>query len=72
LAKAETISIASVLLLDAWITQVGMPNGIVPEHYCEKVFLNILKKCDRFKTHISGTPNYFERFHEYIRQQITS
>lgn len=65
-AKAETISLASVMLLHKWNVDVGIPNNISSDYYLNSVFFSLLKKCDAFKTHISGEDNFFVRFSGYI------
>ena len=62
IAKAETIAAASIVLLCKWEQDVGKPNGIADDIYLNKMFFNILDKCNRFKTHISGSSNFFENF----------
>lgn len=65
-AKAETISLASLMLLHKWNIDVGIPNNLSNDYYLNTVFFSLLRKCDGFKTHISGNDNFFDRFYDYI------
>jgi hypothetical protein len=65
-SNAETISFASVMLLHKWNIDVGIPNNLSTDYYLNTVFFSLLKKCDNFKTHISGHDNFFSRFNDYV------
>lgn len=65
-SNAETISFAAVMLLHKWNIDVGIPNNLSTDYYLNTVFFSLLKKCDNFKTHISGHDNFFSRFNDYI------
>jgi hypothetical protein len=61
-AKAETVCLASLLLMFRWQLEIGMPQSIVDEAYLRKIFFRIIDKSNKFKAHISSNQNFFEQF----------
>lgn len=61
-AKAETISMATAVLLHRWDDAIGKTLQTSDDFYLNKVFFSILEKCDRYKTHIATTSNFFTEF----------
>lgn len=70
-SKAETISIATIVLLKKWNYQIGEPNGLSNDIYLNKIFFSILDKCDGFKVHLKSNPNFFDRFNEHLIKNFT-
>ena len=70
-SKAETISIATIILLKKWNYQIGEPSGLSNDIYLNKIFFSILDKCDGFKVHLKSNPNFFNKFNEYLIKTIT-
>jgi len=64
--KAEIVCFASLLLLENWRTEVGNVSGLSDEGYLKKMFFDIIAECDRYKTHVSGKPNLFERYNKIL------
>jgi hypothetical protein len=64
--KAEVICFASLLLLEKWRTEVGDDTGLSDEGYLKKIFFDIIAECDKYKTHVSGKPNLFERYNAIL------
>ena len=65
-AKAENIAFAVVMLLNKWRIDVGKPLGMADDYYLNTVFFSLLGKCDKFKSHGSGVPNFFQCYYQYI------
>jgi hypothetical protein len=65
-SNAETISVASLLLLYRWQLETGVPYRIANEEYLNKIFFKIVDKCDKFKTHTSSDLNFFEKFYNKL------
>jgi hypothetical protein len=70
-AKAETISIATILVLEKWNTLVNIPNQIADSDYIKEIFFRIIDKCDGFKLHLDSTQNFFARFYTYLENGFT-
>ena len=69
-AKAETICLASLLILFRWELEIGKPNVIADNEYMNKTFFRIIVKCDKLKTHTSGKPNFFEKFYNHLDNKL--
>lgn len=67
-AKSEKIALAAILLLRRWCDDVGEKLGLSNDLYLNKVFFEILTICDGFKTHISGNPNFFDRYFSFLEE----
>lgn len=65
-AKPETVSLATIILLSKWENEIGTPLGIVDNKYLNHMFFRILEKCNKFKTNVSGRPNFFKLFYENL------
>lgn len=69
-AKAEVISMATTVLLHRWDDAIGKKLQTRNDYYLNKVFFSILEKCDRNKTHISSSSNFFTEFHTYLSNYV--
>jgi hypothetical protein len=69
-SKAETVCLATILLLFRWQLEIGTPNGIADEVYLNKIFFRIIDKCDKYKTHVSTSQNFFEKFYSHLKNTI--
>lgn len=69
-AKAETIFMASAILLHKWNDAIGKTLQTSDDHYLNSVFFSLLQKCDAYKTHISSTTNFFTEFFNYLSDYI--
>ena len=67
-SKAETISVASIVLLKKWNYLIGEPKNLSNDIYLNKIFFSILVKCDGLKTHIKTGSNFFEKFSNHINK----
>jgi hypothetical protein len=65
-AKAETVCLASLLLMFRWQLETGIPNRIINEIQLNSVFFKIIDKCTKFKTHVSANENFFDEFYKHI------
>lgn len=69
-AKAETISIATILLLEKWNSHVNIPNQLADSDYIRDIFFRILDKCDGYKLHLDSTENFFGRFYTFLEKGL--
>lgn len=69
-AKAETIFMASSILLHKWNDAIGQTLQTSDDYYLNSVFFSILQKCDGYKTHISGASNFFTEYFSYLSDYI--
>jgi hypothetical protein len=69
-AKAETIFMASALLLHTWDDAIGKTLQTRDDHYLNSVFFSLMEKCDGYKTHISSTSNFFTEYFNYLSNYI--
>lgn len=67
--KAESMSMSAVLFMLKWFGHVGLPNKIADEVYLKKTFFEILYRCSKFKTHLSGGPNFFDQFYSTLSEK---
>jgi hypothetical protein len=67
-AKPETIFFASIMILSKWEDEVGTPNNISDDVYMNTMFFRLLSKCDKFKTHLTGGPNFFARLYSHLNK----
>ncbi|HEY5391248.1 MAG TPA: hypothetical protein VIJ57_03950 [Hanamia sp.] len=65
-SNAETVCLASLLLLFRWQLETGIPFSITDEAHLNRIFFRIIDKCDKFKTHISSNQNFFIKFYAYL------
>lgn len=65
-AKAETIFLASVIMLSVWEDETGRPNNLSDDVYMNTMFFRLLTKCDKYKTHVSNSPNFFSRLTQHL------
>lgn len=65
-AKAETIAIASIILLMKWNKEIVTPKLIPDNIYLNRRFFALLEKCDRYRTHLKSGPNFFEHFFDNL------
>jgi len=70
-SKAESISIAAIILLKKWDYEIGKPNAISDNVFLNKRFFSILDKCDCFKSHIKSAPDFFMRFYNHLEMILT-
>jgi hypothetical protein len=70
--NAETTSMAAAILLYSWNNSIGMIFRTSDDTYLNKVFFSILDKCDRYKTHISGSKNFFSHFYSHVYDHFES
>lgn len=70
-SKAESISIAAIILLKKWDYEIGKPNAISDNVFLNKRFFSILDKCDCFKSHIKSSPDFFMRFYNHLEMILT-
>lgn len=69
-SKAEHISTACIVLLCKWELEIGKPQELANEKYLNKIFFEILQKCDGYKTHFTSSPNFFEKVHARINTAL--
>ena len=62
-AKAETISLATIILLCKWENEVGTPLDIASNRYLNTMFFRILDKCDKYKVNLSDNQTFFGQFY---------
>lgn len=65
-SKAETISLASIILLSKWENEVGTPAGIADNYYLNKMFFRIIENCKGYKVNLSGNLTFFDKFYEQL------
>lgn len=69
-AKAETIFMASSILLYKWNDAIGQTLQTSDDHFLNNVFFSLLQKCDGYKTHISSSSNFFTEYFNYLSDYI--
>ena len=69
-AMAETIFMATAILLHKWNDAIGQTLQNSDDHYLNSVFFSLLQKCNGYKTHISNTTNFFTEFFSYLSNYI--
>ena len=69
-AKAEIISIASVLILERWNTSINIPNQIASNEYLREIFFRIIDKCNAYKINQNDSQNFFNRFYKYLEDGL--
>ena len=65
-AKGEVVFLASIMALSAWEDEVGAPLHLSDDIYMNTMFFRLLSKCERLKTHFSGTPNFFDKLTDQL------
>lgn len=69
-AKAETVFMASSILLYKWNDAICQTLHTSGDYYLNNVFFSLLQKCDGYKTHISTTFNFFNDYFSYLSDYI--
>lgn len=70
LKKAEIVCFGSIVLLEKWRAEVGAPVGLAEDGYLKEMFFRIILECDKHKTHITGNPNFFERYFQVMTNAL--
>jgi len=65
-AKAETIIMASAILLHTWDDTFDKTLQTRDDHYLNRVLFSLMGKCDGYKTHISSASNFFTEYFNYL------
>ena len=65
-SNAETVCLASLLLLFRWQLEIGIPFLITDDSNLSEMFFRIIDKCDKFKTHISTNQSFFKKFYAHL------
>jgi hypothetical protein len=69
-SKPESIAVACLVLLCKWEISVGKKFGLADDDYLKITFFTILDKCDKYKTHLSNKPNFFDKVNYQISEML--
>lgn len=65
-SKAEIIFLASVMVLGYWEDQIGKPNQFSDDIYMNRMFFELVSKCEAYKIHTSSSPNFFGKLCQFL------